>query len=94
MLVDFTAAWCITCQVNKRVALHAASVVTALKAGKVRTLVADWTNYDEEITAALARFGRSGVPLYLYYPSGATEPVILPELLTPGILLSTLEETS
>lgn len=94
VLVDFTAAWCITCQVNKRVALHATSVVSALKAGKVRTLVADWTNYDEEITAALARFGRSGVPLYLYYPPGATEPVILPELLTPGILLSTLEETS
>ena len=56
----------------------------------VLLLRADWTRADPRITAELARFGRNGVPLYLYYPEGGAAPVLLPELLTPGIVFAAL----
>ncbi len=93
VFVDFTAAWCISCQVNERVALQAASVRRAFAERDVALLKADWTRRDPEITRALASFGRAGVPLYVLYPADqAAQPRILPELLTPRIMLDALAE--
>jgi thiol:disulfide interchange protein DsbD len=91
IFIDFTAAWCLTCQVNKRVALSNAEVKARLHDLGVATLRADWTDRDEMITRALAEFGRSGVPLYVLYPADpSASPILLPELLTPGIVLDAL----
>lgn len=87
VFVNFTADWCITCLANEQIALDVASVRGLFKERGIRTLKADWTRRDPEIAATLARFGRSGVPLYLFYPAGASTPVILPQILTPGILI-------
>ena len=92
VFVDVTAAWCLTCQVNKRTSLSTAAVRDAFERAGVTTVRADWTNEDPEITALLDRFGRSGVPLYVYFPGGAAEPVLLPEVLTPGLVLDALAE--
>jgi len=89
VFVDFTAAWCISCQVNKRVALDTAAVSARFAQLGVVPLKADWTRYDPAITQALAGFGRSGVPLYVYYPPGAP-PQLLPAVLTPGAVLQAL----
>lgn len=91
VFVDFTAAWCISCQVNKQVALDTAAVAARFAELGVVTLQADWTRYDPAITQALAGFGRSGVPLYVYYPPGAP-PQLLPTVLTPGLVLETLAD--
>lgn len=89
VFVDFTATWCITCQVNKRVALNDEGVIQQMKAKKVVRMKADWTRKDASITAALAAFGRNGVPLYVIYPA-IGDPVVLPELLTPKIVIDAL----
>jgi thiol:disulfide interchange protein DsbD len=89
VFVDFTAAWCITCQVNKRVALDSAAVAARFDTLDVLALRADWTRYDPAITQALAGFGRSGVPLYVYYPPDAPAQ-LLPAVLTPGAVLEAL----
>jgi cytochrome c biogenesis protein CcdA len=90
VFVDFTAAWCITCQVNERTTLSSEKVQKAFQENGVTVLVADWTNRDPEISTALERFGRNGVPLYvLYYPG--REPVVLPALLTPEIVIQEIE---
>ncbi|MBN1587535.1 MAG: thioredoxin family protein [Candidatus Omnitrophica bacterium] len=92
VFVDFTAAWCLTCQVNKRVALHTPEVEKRFETLGVHLLVADWTSRDAKITQALQRFGRSGVPLYvLYGRDPQAPPQILPEVLTPGIVLAALD---
>ncbi len=91
VFVDFTAAWCISCQVNERVALGTEPVRRAFAAANVSLIRADWTRRDPEITRALAEFGRVGVPLYVLYPAdGSAEPIVLPQLLTPGIVLDAL----
>jgi thiol:disulfide interchange protein DsbD len=91
VFVDFTAAWCLTCQVNERVALADATVRTAFREKDVALLRADWTRRDAEITEALRSFGRSGVPLYvLYSPEGSVAPRIMPEVLSPRIVLEAL----
>jgi thiol:disulfide interchange protein DsbD len=91
VFVDFTAAWCISCQVNERVVLETPSVRRAFAERHVALLKADWTRRDPAITDALASFGRSGVPLYVYYPAdSAAQPVVLPALLTPAIVLNIL----
>lgn len=90
VFVDFTAAWCVTCQANKIAALDRDDVQTAFRDKNFMLLVGDWTNRDPAITDILARFGRSGVPLYLLYrPDGTVQ--VLPELLTPGIVLDAVE---
>jgi thiol:disulfide interchange protein DsbD len=89
VFVDFTATWCITCQVNNRVALNDEAVVAQMKTRNVVRMKADWTRKDPAITAALAAFGRNGVPLYVLYPPRG-EPVILPELLTPTLVLDAI----
>ncbi|WP_336486383.1 protein-disulfide reductase DsbD family protein [Methylobacterium nigriterrae] len=90
VLVNLTAAWCITCQVNERTALSTEAVRAALKLRGVTYLKGDWTNQNPEITRILERHGRSGVPLYLLY-AGAAEPAILPQILTQGTVLAALE---
>ena len=90
VFVDFTAAWCLTCQVNKQTVLTRASVQDAFAERGVATMRADWTNEDPAITDALAGFGRSGVPLYVLYAPGA-DPVLLPEVLTPGLVQDALD---
>ncbi len=89
IFVDFTATWCITCQVNKRVALNREDVIQRFKELGVVRMKADWTVQDPEITRALAEFGRNGVPLYVFYPAGG-EAVILPEVLTPALVLAAI----
>jgi thiol:disulfide interchange protein DsbD len=90
VFVNATAAWCITCQVNERVALRAAAVQDAFAARRVAYLTADWTRGDPAIGALIRAQGREGVPLYLFYAPGAAEPVVLPQLLTEGIVLEAL----
>jgi len=89
VLVNFTAAWCITCLVNEKAALSATSVQNALKSKNIAYLKGDWTRQDPAITAALASFGRNGVPLYVLYPPKG-EPIILPQILTEGGVLAEL----
>ena len=87
VFVNMTAAWCISCLVNERVALSDGGVLAAFKAAGVTYLKGDWTNQDREISRFLDQFGRSGVPLYVYYPPGGdSQPVVLPQLLTPDIV--------
>src|SRR5450631_677785 len=92
VFVDFTAAWCVTCQVNKRVALHNASVIGAFAAHDVATLKADWTRQDPRITATLAALGRNAVPVYALYLPGEDAPRLLPEVLTPALVLVEIEK--
>ena len=92
VLVDFTAAWCVTCQVNEKIALSGAKVADAFKAQDAVYLKADWTNRDPAIAKALADFGRVGVPLYVVYPKGGGAPVILPQLLTEGLVIEAIEK--
>lgn len=82
VLVNMTAAWCITCLANERVALSSDTVREALVAHDVAYLKGDWTRHDESITRYLQRYGRNGVPLYVLYPPGGGEPRVLPQLLT------------
>jgi thiol:disulfide interchange protein DsbD len=81
VFVDFTAAWCVTCQYNKRTTLTDSSVLADFADRKVALLRADWTRRDPAITAALAQLGRSGVPVYVLYAPGKA-PVVLTEILS------------
>ena len=90
VFVDFTASWCLSCQVNERVALQQPQVQQAFKDANVALLKADWTRGDEAITQALTAMGRSGVPAYALYAPGKNEPELLPEALTPGIVTDAL----
>jgi thiol:disulfide interchange protein DsbD len=92
VLVDFTADWCVTCQANKKTSLEIASVRKKLEEIGAVTLLGDYTLRDDAILAELQRWGRAGVPLVLIYPRDATVgPRVLPELLTPGMVLEALE---
>jgi thiol:disulfide interchange protein DsbD len=90
VFVDFTASWCLSCQVNERVALTRPEVIQAFQAHNVVLMKADWTRHDEAITQALAALDRSGVPAYALYTPGQPIPVMLPEVLTPGIVTDAL----
>lgn len=96
VFVEMTAAWCITCKVNHRLAIDIQSTRKAFSEQNVQYLVGDWTNYDKEITSYLDSFGRSGVPIYVFYGAPDTvtgkrpDPVVLPQLLTPGIVHATI----
>ncbi len=86
--VDFTARWCATCQANKKLVFSSDEVKAVFADKNIAMLKADWTNKDARITAALARWNRSAVPFNLVYRPGEPEPEVLPELLTPGIVLT------
>lgn len=90
VFVDATAAWCISCKVNERVALKPAQMQQFFRDKHITILIADWTNSDPEITKYLAQFNRNGVPLYVYYAPNA-EPVVLPQVLTPSIVREAIE---
>ncbi|RZJ24929.1 MAG: protein-disulfide reductase [Haliea sp.] len=81
VFVDFTAAWCVTCQYNKKTTLAHSAVLGDMDAKKVALLRADWTRRDPAVTAALAQLGRNGVPVYVIYKPGSA-PVVLSEILS------------
>ena len=85
--------WCLSCQVNERVALYQPDVIDMFEKKNIVMMKADWTNYDEEITRALATYGKNSIPLYVFYrPGERNNPIFLPEILTPSIVLSILED--
>ncbi len=90
VFVNLTAAWCITCQVNDRLALNTAAVREGFAARRVAYLKGDWTRGDPAVGALLREHGREGVPLYLLYPAGGGAPAVLPQVLTEGIMLRAL----
>ena len=94
LYVDFTARWCATCQSNKAVVFSSQKVRDALRAHGVVLLKADWTSRDPQITEELAAFHRSAVPFDLIYAPGRTDPILLPELLTPDIVLAALAQVT
>ncbi len=91
MFVDFTARWCLSCQVNERVVLDRDDVRRRLKNSGIVLVRADWTRHDENIAVALNELGRSGVPTYVLYLPGQPA-MVLPEVLTPGIVLGALDQ--
>jgi thiol:disulfide interchange protein/DsbC/DsbD-like thiol-disulfide interchange protein len=93
VLVDFTAAWCVSCQVNKKAVLDRDVMQQFFREKKIVLLRADWTKRDAAITKELARYGRNGVPLYQAWLPGATRPVLLPELLTSGAVTDAFSGT-
>jgi thiol:disulfide interchange protein len=93
VFIDFTAAWCLSCQVNERAVLKSADVQRQFSKNNVTLLKADWTQYDPEITKQLASVNRSGVPTYVIYPAIKNASAdVLPELLTKDIVLTALEK--
>jgi thiol:disulfide interchange protein DsbD len=90
--VDFTARWCATCQANKRLVFHSDDVLRIFRDRHIATVRGDWTNQDPRITAELAKYRRSAVPFNLVWLPGREAPVILPEVLTPGVVLRAVGE--
>jgi len=91
IFLDFTAAWCLSCQVNEKVAFGSDEVQEAFIEKEIVAVKADWTNRDAAISKALSEFGRNSVPLYvLFSPDPNIEPLILPEVITPGIVLDAI----
>jgi thiol:disulfide interchange protein DsbD len=94
ILVNFTAAWCVTCQVNERTSLSTKTVAEALTRTNAVYLKADWTKRDAVIAAALTEHGRAGVPLYLVYGADGSPPAVLPQLLTEGMVAEALDKAA
>jgi thiol:disulfide interchange protein DsbD len=94
VFVDFTAAWCVTCQVNERVALFTAPVQAAFRRTNAAYVKADWTRQDPVIAEALAARGRAGVPLYLVYAKSGGEPEVLPQLLSQATVIRALDKAA
>jgi thiol:disulfide interchange protein DsbD len=95
VLVDFTADWCLTCQVNKKTSIEIPSVRAKLKSMNAIALLGDYTRFPDNITTELNRFSRAGVPLVLVHPKNPeAQPIVLPEILTPGIVLDALDRAA
>jgi thiol:disulfide interchange protein/DsbC/DsbD-like thiol-disulfide interchange protein len=95
VFVDFTAEWCLTCKVNEKSVLADRAVIDKFKALNVVSIRADWTNRNPDITRLLQKFGRSGVPLYVIFPPARRNaPIVLPEVITAGIVLEALDKAS
>ena len=94
VFVYFTADWCVTCKVNERVAIKTEAAAATFAANDVTVMVGDWTNQNPDITEILIRYERAGVPMYLYFPPGASaaEGRLLPQILTPGIIESAITD--
>ena len=86
VFLNFTADWCITCKVNERVAIKTKETLKFFEEKNIFYLEADWTNKNELIAKKLASFGRSSIPLYIYYPDEKSVPIILPEILTESVI--------
>ena len=93
LFLYFTADWCVSCKVNERVALASDAVGEAFRARGVKVVEGDWTNEDAVITEWLHRYGRVGVPLYLYFPRGATldTAAVLPQILVPDVVINAVD---
>lgn len=91
VFLNATAAWCITCKVNERVALSSPKLAALFKERDITFMLADWTNHDEPITRLLREYKHEGVPLYVYFPPNQGEPVVLPQLLTESLVIETIE---
>jgi thiol:disulfide interchange protein/DsbC/DsbD-like thiol-disulfide interchange protein len=95
VFIDFTADWCLTCKVNERTVLTNSRVVEAIRSRNVVAIKADWTNRNPDITRLLAKFGRSGVPLYVVFPAGdPNSPIVLPEVITAGMVIEAIERAA
>ncbi|KDA93988.1 MULTISPECIES: protein-disulfide reductase DsbD family protein [Pantoea] len=94
ILVNFTASWCITCQVNDRTSLSTQAVKAAMARTNTIYMVADSTKYNPDVEQALSDFGRGGLPLYVVYPADGGKPEVLPQVLTPGIVISALDQAT
>lgn len=92
IFVDFTASWCITCQVNEKTTLSTAAVKQALIATGSHYLTADSTKFNPDVEDALAEFGQGGLPMYLIYPADGGKPRVLPQVLTPDIVIKALHQ--
>ncbi len=90
--VDATAAWCITCQLNKKIALDTKRTQQAFKDNNVTLMVADWTSKNPEITEFLRKFGYNGVPLNVFYPAGGGEPTVLPQILSEETVINAISQ--
>ncbi len=90
--IDATAAWCITCQLNKKIALGTKRTKQAFKDHNVTFMVADWTRKNPEITEFLREFGYNGVPLNVFYPADGKEPVVLPQILSEETIINTISQ--
>jgi thiol:disulfide interchange protein len=93
VFVDMTAAWCITCLVNERVALEVDSVQAAFAKNQIVYLKGDWTQQDPAITRFLEQHNSDGVPLYVFYPANHGTPAVLPQILTPSIVLNVIDKS-
>lgn len=92
VFINLTADWCLTCLANERIALHTQAVEQTFDELNVATIKGDWTNTDPKITELLQEYGRSGVPLYLWFPANSSEKaIILPQLLTQNLLITVLK---
>jgi len=85
--INFTAAWCITCQANEQIALSRGSVKEFFNTNNIKYIKADWTNRNDDIANTLGSYNRSGVPLYVFWKPGMQTPKILPAILTEGYIL-------
>lgn len=94
IFVDFTASWCITCQVNERTSLSTAAVKQALAETGTVYMVADSTRFNADIDDAMNTFGQGGLPLYVVYPADGSAPKVLPQVLTPSIVVNALNQAS
>jgi thiol:disulfide interchange protein/DsbC/DsbD-like thiol-disulfide interchange protein len=95
VFIDFTAEWCLTCKVNERSVMGNQDVIEKFRNSNIVAIRADWTNRNPEITKLLAKFGRSGVPLYVIFPAGRpTAPIILPEVITSGMVIDAINRAT
>ena len=95
VFIDFTAEWCLTCKVNERSVMANQDVIDKFRNSGIVPIRADWTNRNPDITKLLAKFGRSGVPLYVIFPAGRpTAPIILPEVITSGIVIDAINRAA
>ena len=90
-LINFTAAWCITCQTNEKAALARTSVQDYLAEQNIKYIKADWTNRNEDIAIGLAKYERSGIPLYIFWKPGMRNSKILPAVLTEDLLIRSMQ---
>ena len=94
IFVNFTASWCITCQVNDRTSLSTQAVKQAMARTGTVYMVADSTSFNADIDDAMNRFGQGGLPLYVVYPADGSAPKVLPQVLTPSIVVNALDQAS
>ena len=92
-LINFTAAWCITCQTNDKIALSRPNIKEYIYENNIEYIIADWTNKNDDILKTLESYNRNGVPLYIFWKPGMKESKILPAILTEQILLDSFNNS-